>query len=102
MDLAEFLDLRSTHNPHRWILPVESKIRTHGGFMFGGAGLDNTLRVVHLRDTEWVLRDTEWVLCDIRMHAVDNGYAHGTMHLWSEDAHLLATGSQSMVVRDRN
>ena len=264
MDVAEFLDLRSTHNPHRWILPVQSKICTHGGFMFGGAGLaaavaalestcdrplvwataqylsfarppaivdidvtipvaghnttqaraigrvldseiftvnaalgsrpwphtgqwavppdvpppedcppmpehgtsteaiasrvdfrvangrfgpdrdgtlsrdgrsalwaripgidmsaatlaiiadwipsgtgqalgrmlyvsslDNTLRVVHLRETEWVL-------CDIRMHAVANGYAHGTMHLWSEDSRLLATGSQSMVVCDRN
>ena len=58
------------------------------------SSLDNTLRVVDVRPSEWIL-------CDVRMHAVSNGYAHGAMHLWSEDGHLLATASQSMVVRNR-
>ncbi len=55
------------------------------------SSLDNTLRVVEIAATEWVL-------CDIRMHAIRNGYAHGAMHLWSQDMRLLATASQSMVV----
>ncbi|MGH7733991.1 MAG: acyl-CoA thioesterase, partial [Gemmatimonadales bacterium] len=38
--------------------------------------LDNTLRVARLVDTEWVL-------CDIRMHALGRGFAHGEAHLWS-------------------
>ncbi len=63
------------------------------GRMLYISSLDNTLRVVDLRDTEWVL-------CDTRMYAVANGYAHGAMHLWTEDGHLLATASQSMAVRE--
>ncbi len=58
------------------------------------SSLDNTLRVVELHPTEWIL-------CDIRMQAVRNGYAHGEMLLWSSDGKLLATASQSMVVRNR-
>jgi acyl-CoA thioesterase len=54
--------------------------------------LDNTLRVVQLRPAEWVL-------CDIRMHAVFGGYAQGVAHLWSQDGELLATASQSFVIR---
>ena len=54
--------------------------------------LDNTLRVVRLEPTEWVL-------CDIRIQAVVDGYGHGTASLWSEHGALLATASQSMSVR---
>jgi len=57
-----------------------------------GRSLDNTLRVVELRDTEWVL-------CDIRMHALVGGYGQGIAFLWSQDGHLLATASQTMAVR---
>ena len=57
-----------------------------------GRSLDNTLRVVQLRPTEWVL-------CDIRMHAVVDGYAQGVAFLWSEDGNLLATASQSMSIK---
>jgi acyl-CoA thioesterase-2 len=39
MNVREFLGLRATHNPHRWYLPVEQKISTRGGFLFGGCGL---------------------------------------------------------------
>jgi acyl-CoA thioesterase II len=57
-----------------------------------GRSLDNTLRVAQLRPTQWVL-------CDIRIHALINGYAQGVVFLWSEDGELLATASQSFVVR---
>lgn len=54
--------------------------------------LDNTLRVARLVPTSWVL-------CDIRMHALAHGFAHGEAHLWSEDGVLLGTASQSVSVR---
>jgi acyl-CoA thioesterase len=54
--------------------------------------LDNTLRVVRLEPTEWVL-------CDIRIQALVGGYGQGTAFLWSESGALLATASQSMSVR---
>jgi len=57
-----------------------------------GRSLDNTLRVVRLKPTGWVL-------CDIRIHALVDGYAQGVAYLWTEDGHLLATASQSTSVR---
>jgi acyl-CoA thioesterase II len=57
-----------------------------------GRSLDNTLRVVNLVPTTWVL-------CDIHMHALANGFGHGLAHLWAEDGTLLATASQSISVR---
>ncbi len=58
----------------------------------GGNSLDNTLRVVHLVPTEWVL-------LDIRVHAVERGFGHGLVHMFAEDGTLLATASQSCIVR---
>lgn len=58
----------------------------------GGNSLDNTLRVYRLVPTEWVL-------LDIRIHAVAHGFGHGVVHLWSEGGTLLATASQSTIVR---
>lgn len=57
-----------------------------------GRSLDNTLRVVRLVPTEWIL-------CDIQMHAVVGGFGHGLAHLFAEDGTLLATASQSISVR---
>jgi len=62
------------------------------GLMGGGNSLDNTLRVYRLAPTEWVL-------LDIRIHAVAHGFGHGVVHLWSQDGSLLATASQSTIVR---
>lgn len=62
------------------------------GVQAGGNSLDNTLRVVHLVPTEWVL-------LDIRVHAVERGFAHGLVHMFAEDGTLLATASQSCIVR---
>lgn len=62
------------------------------GAMAGGNSLDNTLRVGRLVPTEWVL-------LDIRVDLVANGFGHGVVHLWAEDGTLLATASQSTIVR---
>ena len=67
-------------------------IRQALGRLGGGNSLDNTLRVYRLVPAEWVL-------IDIRIHAVANGFGHGVVHLWSEDRTLLATASQSTIVR---
>ena len=58
----------------------------------GGNSLDNTLRLVRVVPTEWVL-------LDIQVHAVANGFGHGLVHLWAQDGTLLATASQSTIVR---
>ena len=58
----------------------------------GGNSLDNTLRVV-------TRHPTEWILADVRVHAVEHGFGHGLVHLWAEDGTLLATASQSAIVR---
>lgn len=60
----------------------------------GGNSLDNTLR---LRGVV----PTEWVLCDIQMNAADRGFAHGHLRLFAEDGTLMATASQSLVLRYR-
>ncbi len=56
--------------------------------------LDNTIRIVRLVPTEWVL-------VDIRVEGVANGFGHGTVYLWAEDGTLLATASQSALVRSK-
>jgi acyl-CoA thioesterase len=64
-----------------------------GGMRARSNSLDNTLRMVRVHPTDWVL-------ADIRVQAVADGFGHGVVHLWSEDATLLATASQSAVVRE--
>lgn len=63
------------------------------GRQVGGNSLDNTLRVVRLVPTEWVL-------VDIEVHALERGFAHGLVHLWAQDGTLLATASQSTIARE--
>jgi len=62
------------------------------GEQAGGNSLDNTLRVARLVPTEWVL-------LDIRIDAITNGFGHGVVHLWAQDGTLLASASQSTIVR---
>jgi len=59
--------------------------------------LDNTLRIVRPSHRH----PTEWVLADVRVQAVADGFGHGVVHLWAEDGTLLATASQSTIVRRR-
>jgi acyl-CoA thioesterase-2 len=58
----------------------------------GANSLDNTIRILRVVPTQWVL-------CDIRIHGVRRGFAHGLIHLWSREGELLATGGQSAIVR---
>ena len=60
----------------------------------GGNSLDNTLRIRRVVPTDWVL-------CDIRISGVAGGFAHGAMHLFAEDGELMASASQSLIVRVR-
>ena len=60
----------------------------------GGSSLDNTIRIVRLVPTEWVL-------LDIRVQAIHGGFGHGLIHLWSESGVLMGTASQSVVLRYR-
>jgi acyl-CoA thioesterase len=62
------------------------------GIQGGGNSLDNTLRIAELVPTDWVL-------LDIQVHAVERGFGHGLVHMYAEDGTLLATASQSCIVR---
>jgi acyl-CoA thioesterase II len=85
------------------LAPSAATLAIFGDYLSGGASqplgrrtmgrsLDNTIRMVGIEQTEWVL-------CDIRMHAVVGGYAQGNAFLWSENGTLLATASQSFGIR---
>ncbi|MCB0994346.1 MAG: thioesterase family protein [Acidimicrobiales bacterium] len=58
------------------------------GTLASGASVDNTIRMVENRPTEWAL-------LDIAFDAVVDGLAHGTVHIWSEDGRLLAVAAQT-------
>ena len=62
------------------------------GMRAGGNSLDNTLRVLRLVPTEWVL-------LDIQMQGVRRGFGHGSVNMFAEDGTLLATASQSCIAR---
>lgn len=62
------------------------------GIRGGGNSLDNTLRVVNLVPTRWVL-------IDIKVHGVARGFGHGLVHMYAEDGSLMATASQSCIAR---
>ncbi len=61
----------------------------------GASSLDNTLRIRKVVPTRWVF-------CDIVVEGMHAGFAHGDMRLFSEDGELMATASQSMVVRRKS
>ena len=73
---------------------VPSGIGSALGQSGGGNSLDNTIRIRHIVPTEWVL-------CDIRIHGIHGGFAHGAMYMFAEDGELMATASQSVIVRTR-
>jgi acyl-CoA thioesterase-2 len=54
----------------------------------------NTLRIRRIVPTDWVL-------CDIRILGVHGGFGHGAMYLFAQDGELMATASQSLIVRVR-
>lgn len=85
------------------LAPCAAMLSIFGDYVSSGAGeplgqplvgrsLDNTIRI----DT---LEQTEWVLCDIHIHGLSDGLAHGTGFLFSESGTLMATASQSFQVK---
>ena len=71
---------------------VPSGIGAALGRNAGGNSLDNTIRFLRIVPTEWVL-------CDITISAISGGFAHGDIRLFAPDGRLMATASQSMIVR---
>jgi acyl-CoA thioesterase-2 len=71
---------------------VPSGIGQALGRWAGGTSLDNTVRILDVAPTDWVL-------CDIKVHGIAKGFGHGRVHLWSESGRLMATGNQSLIVR---
>lgn len=60
----------------------------------GGNSLDNTIRIRRIVPTEWVL-------CDTRIHGLHGGFAHGSMYMFAQDGELMASASQSLILRVR-
>jgi len=71
---------------------VPSAISQALGVRMMGRSLDNTIRVV-------TLAPTDWVLTEIHMHALHGGFAQGTAFMWSESGTLMATASQSIAAK---
>lgn len=61
----------------------------------GGNSLDNSIRFHRMVPTRWLL-------CDVQIHGVANGFAHGRMHIFAETGELIATASQSLILRLRD
>ncbi|RIJ14479.1 acyl-CoA thioesterase [Henriciella mobilis] len=62
------------------------------GLPAGANSLDNTLRIRRIVETEWVC-------CDIQIEGVHNGFVHGRIAMFADDGTLMATGSQSGIIR---
>lgn len=62
------------------------------GGRLAGVSLDNTLRIL-------ALPASPWVLGEIQIHGLGAGFAHGEMRLFAQTGGLLAVASQTMVVR---
>ena len=76
----------------RQLLQSLGRLQSELGAFAGGNSLDNTLRVVKIVPTEWVL-------LDIQVDGIANGFGHGTVRLYARDGTLMATASQSTIVR---
>lgn len=71
---------------------VPAGIAAAFGRLGGGNSLDNTLRICRVVPTGWVL-------CDVRIAAAARGFGHGAIDMYAEDGTLMATGSQSVILR---
>lgn len=63
------------------------------GRMMSCTSLDNTIRIANRAPSEWVL-------CENRIDHVGNGFGYGNVRMWSDSGSLLATASQSFIVRE--
>ncbi len=64
------------------------------GVWAGGNSLDNTLRVLKIVPTRWVL-------VEISISGIHAGVGHGAMNLFAETGELMAVASQTVIVRVR-
>jgi acyl-CoA thioesterase len=71
---------------------VPSAIRVALDRPSGANSLDNTIRVQRVRPTEWLL-------CDTQITGIARGFVHGRMYIFADDGELLATASQSGILR---
>ena len=71
---------------------VPSGLASAFGRRGGGNSLDNTLRIARIVPTEWVL-------CNVRISAANRGFGHGAIHMFAEDGTMMASGSQSAILR---
>jgi len=55
--------------------------------------IDNTIRFANMVPSEWIL-------CDNRIEFIGNGFGYGSVNMWSQTGEMLATASQSMIVRE--
>jgi len=65
------------------------------GLAAGGNSLDNTIRIVKLVPTKWVL-------LDIYIDAIERGFGYGRVNMFAQDGTLMATASQSCKARKWN
>ncbi len=59
----------------------------------GGNSLDNSLRILNVEQTDWIL-------CDCELRGIQNGFGHATMNMWAQSGALLAVASQSFIFRE--
>lgn len=71
---------------------VPSGLASAFGRRGGGNSLDNTLRIARIVPTEWVL-------CDVKISAASRGFGHGAIHMFAQDGTMMASGSQSAILR---
>ena len=71
---------------------LSSAIGDAVGVRAGGNSLDNAIRYAHLVPSEWVL-------ADMQIEAAHAGMIHGTVRLYAETGELMASASQSMILR---
>lgn len=71
---------------------VPSGVAAAFGRPGGGNSLDNTVRILRIVPTEWVL-------CEVRVAGAARGFGHGAIYMYAQDGTLMATGSQSAILR---
>ncbi len=73
---------------------VPMGLGTAAGGGISSNSLDNTLRVLEVRPTEWFL-------LEIEPAGIRRGFGHGQLRIWHPDGTLMAIASQSVIVRHR-
>lgn len=88
---------REGHVADRQLLAVAADYVSVGiggavGQPAGGNSLDNTIRF-------GPVEPVEWILLDIHIETLHQGFVHGAMRLFSPAGMLMATASQSLIMR---